>query len=793
MKLSLNWLRQYVDCTCTPDELAELLTNSGLEVEKMHARGVDLPHVVVAQITQSVQHPNADRLSVCQVDDGTGTPRQIVCGAKNYHPGDKVPLALPGAVLPGDFKIKVGKLRGVESHGMLCSARELALAEDAEGLLILPPEARVGAPISELFPADTIYDLEVTPNRPDLLCHIGIAREVAALTEHSLKEVRSRRAELDYSHTVEITSEDCPFYTARCLSGVRVGPSPAWLRERLEAIGLRPINNIVDVTNFVMFEMGQPLHAFDAGKLEGDLRVRPAEAGERFQALDGRTYALQPHHLVIADARRAAALAGVMGGAESGVTAATTSIWLESAYFCGASVRRTSRELGLLSDSSHRFEREVDPAGVLVASQRASELIQQIAGGELGELRLGFAAKAQFGFDVTGATEGHEYTTIVPFRPERCTALLGIEVEEDDLAGIFTAFGLRRAEGGWQIPSFRPDLTREVDLIEEVARVVGLEAIPTRQCARFGPATMADRQYDRLLDLRRSLASLGLHEARGLSLISEKALAHSPSVASAQRLKNPLGEDSAVLRPSLLPGLLEALGRNARAGEGAVRLFELGRTFAPADGAERLQLALLLSGAMSPSDWRGGTPRHADLFDVKGLIGRVLGSSVRFERAESDATLAVRLIVEWHGQAIGLAGQLWPQATRALDATAPVVFAECDLTAWLAAEAPPAQYAEVARFPAITRDIAFLAPHALEHERIVTTLQNPPEPLLSEVALFDIFTDPTGAKVPPEKKSVAYSLTYRSPERTLTADEVHAVHSRLKERLQNSLGVVFRE
>src|SRR4051812_16374961 len=634
MKLSFNWLRQYVDLSCTPEELAELLTNTGLEVEKMHARGVNIENVVVAQITDSVQHPNADRLSVCQVDDGSGTARQIVCGAKNYQVGDKVPLALPGAVLPGDFKIKVGKLRGVESQGMLCSAKELGVAEDAEGLLILPAEARVGAPIGELFPADTVFDLEVTPNRPDLLSHLGIAREVSALCGLELKGVRSRRAELDYSHTVEITAEECPFYSARCISGVTVGPSPAWLRERLESIGLRSINNIVDVTNFVMMEMGQPLHAFDAATLQGDLKVRLAEAGESFPALDGRTYELKPHHLVIADDQRAVALAGVMGGKETGVTAATTSIWLESAYFCGSSIRKTSRELGLMSDSSYRFEREVDPAGTIVASQHAAELIQQVAGGTLGELRLGFAAKAQFGFDLKGTADGIEYTTTVPFRKERCTALLGLEIADDDIEMIFTGFGLRKVEGGWQIPSFRPDLTREIDLIEELVRVVGMEEIPGWQFARFSAATPADHRYNRVLELRRTLASLGLHEARGLSLISEKALRYDLAGAGAQKIKNPLGEEHTLLRPSLLPGLVEALARNVRAGEKSIRLFEIGRVFSPDGGEERTYAALLLSGPLSEPSWRGGEGRTADIFDMKGLVERLLGEGVMSQRLE---------------------------------------------------------------------------------------------------------------------------------------------------------------
>ena len=389
MKLSLKWLRDYVDYDGSPDELAQLLTFAGVEVEGIHTHGVAIDHVVVAAILDSKQHPNADRLSVCHVDDGSGqAPRQIVCGAKNYKVGDKVPLALPGAVLPGDFKIKAGKLRGEASEGMLCSAKELGLGADQSGLLILPPESRVGAPIAEIFPAETVLEIEVTPNRPDLLSHVGVAREISALTGRSLKLPTIPESFDGGNNPIAITIDadartGCPFYTGTRIDGVKVAPSPAWLRERLEAIGLRPINNIVDVTNYVMFEMGRPLHAFDAEKLQGGgIRVRLAEAGEELKALDGKTYKLAGHQIVIADASgRGCALGGVMGGDDSAVTDATISIVLESAYFQPALVRRTSRETGLSSDSSYRFERGVDPSAVALGARRATELILQTAGG----------------------------------------------------------------------------------------------------------------------------------------------------------------------------------------------------------------------------------------------------------------------------------------------------------------------------------------------------------------------------------------------------------------------------
>jgi len=797
MKVSLNWLREFVELPSTTADLVDLLTLAGVEVEGVQTRGVAVSNVIVAQIRESVQHPNADRLSVCQVDDGSGAARQIVCGAKNYKAGDKVPLALPGAVLPGDFKIKVGKLRGVESQGMLCSAKELNLAEDAEGLLILSPDAKVGAPIGELFPSDTILDLEITPNRSDLLSHLGIAREIAALTGAELKVRRTRAAELNYTHLVEIEDEECPLYTARHIANVTVGPSPEWLRQRLEAVGVRSINNIVDITNYVMLELGQPLHAFDAARLDGDLRVRFAQEGEEMLALDGRTYRLSPEQMVIADGSRAVAIAGIMGGEETAVRNETRAIWLESAYFLASSIRCTSRRLGLSSDSSYRFEREVDPAGVLVASQRAAQLVAELAGGEAGELRLGFAADSQFGFDAEGAAEGVEYCGRVPLRAERCADLLGVELDEETIDAVLTRLGLRKTEGWWEIPSYRSDLTREVDLIEEVARVVGMDAIEGCTYAPFAPASANDRVYDSAMTVRRACVAHGLHEARSITLVPAEplglAFTHT-SASDLRRVKNPMIDDQVVLRPGLLHGLLEAVATNARAGAKSVRLFEIGRVFSERSPEESTHLAMVLSGPTAEPSWRSSSTSDADLFHLKGVIAGVLGSGVSFEPDSNDA-LALSLLVSLEGERIGFAGQLWPADARGLDASAPVLFAEVYLDAAHNGRSREGakKFRQIPRFPSTMRDIAMLVPIDLPHGRIASILQTASEPLLERFELFDVFADPTGEKLPAGTKSLAYSLTYRSSDRTLTADEVNAAHARLKDRLKSESGAQFRE
>src|SRR5213594_4480131 len=382
MKFSVNWLREFVDLPKNPEEIADILTRAGVETENIETRGAKIGNVIVSQITASSRHPDADRLTVCEVDDGGGTKRQIVCGATNYKVGDKIPLALPGAKLPNGTEIRKNKLRGVESDGMLCSAIELGLGSDAAGLLILSPEAKIGAPIGDLFPADTILDVEITPNRGDLLSHFGLAREIAALTGKKLKSTaRESKIDIKKSGVTITATRECPFFSARKIDNVNVGPSPQWLRAKIESVGIRSINNIVDISNFVMLELGQPTHAFDADKLEGGINVRLARDGEKFLALDGKTYSLKPDNLVVADQERAIGIAGVMGGEETGVTESTKNILLEAAYFLPASVRRTARNLNLPSDASYRFERGVDPQIVLRASHRATELICEIAGG----------------------------------------------------------------------------------------------------------------------------------------------------------------------------------------------------------------------------------------------------------------------------------------------------------------------------------------------------------------------------------------------------------------------------
>jgi phenylalanyl-tRNA synthetase beta chain len=776
MKVSLNWLKEFVELPATVAELTELLTLAGVEVEGVETHGVAIEKVVVAQVLESVQHPNADRLSVCKVDDGSGEPKQIVCGAKNYKVGDKVPLAQAGAVLPGDFKIKVGKLRGVESQGMMCSGKELGIADDADGLLILPQSARIGAPLSELFPADTILDLEITPNRADLLSYTGIAREVAALTKKdSSFVIRHSSLPTNTDGVVIESPAECPFYTARKISGVKVGASPAWLKQKLEASGVRSINNIVDITNFAMLETGQPLHAFDADKLlPGRIRVELARDSEEFLALDGKTYKLTSQNLVIVNVEKTIAIAGVMGGEETGVTESTTNVILESAYFQPSNIRRTARALGLISDSSYRFERGVDPEGVLHASQRATDLIVELAGGEAAP-------------EVATAGAAPDFRRSVTLRKGRCSQVLGTEVPGAFIGETLTRFGLATSgDHIWNVPSFRQDLTREIDLVEEITRVFGIENIPPRETSRYVESSATDRAHDRDMRLRRSLAAQGFYETRTLSLVDENAVR---GFEHAIRLRNSLTSDQTVLRPSLIDGLMRALAHNARAGAKSLRVFELGRVFRADGREERTVLALAMMGPLAEKSWRAADERDADIFDLKGVVASLGLGELAFEPLENPA-LALAAAIKLDGAQVGCAGKVWPARARENDIAGAVVIAEIELPS---PHRAAQKFSAISKFPAVTRDIAFIAPTDVQHAQVAEVLQKPGEPLLAGVELFDVFTDPTGQKVAAGRKSMAYSLTYRAKDRTLTAEEVNAAHARLKDFLKAELDVVFRE
>jgi phenylalanyl-tRNA synthetase beta chain len=786
MKISLSWLKEHLRTDKPASEIARILTDAGLEVGAVESNGVTTAKVVAARILESVQHPNADRLSVCKVDDGSGAPRQIVCGAKNYKVGDKVPLAQPGAVMPGDFKIKVGKLRGVESEGMMCSSKELGLGEGGQGdvgLLILDPATTIGTPLTELFPAEEVFEIEITPNRPDWLGHLGVAREAAAFgCGELISPTPALPPTKEDASVVAIAAPDASsFYSIRRIDGVKVAPSPEWLRKRLESVGLRPINNIVDITNFVMFETGQPLHAFDAGTVAGALGVRMAAEGEKFTALDGSEHQLTPCDPVIADSKGAQALAGITGGKASGVSDGTTSILLESAVFTPGIIRRAARAHGLSTDSSYRFERGVDAAGALAASARATALILEIAGGTAAsELAIAGSIPAP---------------RVVALRGDRVRSLLGIDLDDDGIAALLAKLGLRQLPDGFEIPAWRNDLTREVDIIEEVARLHGIGNITSRLHAGAALSSDADRSYDFALGLRRRLAGAGFHEARSGTLTGSRDQ-EAFSTGGVIAVRNPMGEEHSTLRASLIPGLLDAVSRNLRHGAESVRLFEIGRVYQTPEKnkpEERLRLGLVMTGRDHGENWRGEPARPLDLFDLKGVLSRF--GAVTF-RAASHARLPLALEILISGKPAGLLGILSPADAREVMVgghQGQILVAELDLAPLEKSSAAISKgSAALPKFPSVRRDLALLLDAAVPYAVVEESALAAKEELLTGITPFDIFSDPKGEKVPLGKKSLAVALTFQHAERTLTTEEVNDALARIVTRLRESAGAEIR-
>ncbi|MFZ5470543.1 MAG: phenylalanine--tRNA ligase subunit beta [Myxococcota bacterium] len=794
MKVSLNWLSEYVQLPPL-EELVHRLTMAGLEVEGVERLGDALRGVVVAKILSSEKHPNADKLSVTKVDVGEAAPLQIVCGAKNYQVGDKVPLATAGTTLPNGTHITASSLRGVESFGMLCSARELGLSQDAAGLVILDPGAPVGAPIAKVLGRDdVVLEVNVTPNRPDALSHLGIAREVAVLSEKPLQKPVARLAEVKEraADKVKIRIEDperCPRYAARVIEGVTIGPSPAWLASRLEACGVRSINNVVDVTNYVLLEYGQPLHAFDLDQVAGaEIVVRRAKPKEKLTTLDGKERALETDDLLVCDRDKPQVLAGVMGGADSEVSFRTQRVLLECAHFQPATVRRTSKRHGLHSESSHRFERGCDIEAVPEVLDRAAALISELGKGTVLFGRV----------DVYPSPKPRRKVTL---RPGRSSAVLGTEIKPEEETRILEALGFSRTNDAWEVPFFRMDVEREEDLVEEIARVRGYESIPTvmPRAPKALPAESPRMEVERRV--RIALAGAGFDEVVNYSFVSPKelsALGAPPPIA----LVNPLSVEQSVMRTSMFAGLLQNVSRNLRHQVDAGRLYEVGRIYLPdAKGAvddrppahEVLQVAGVLWGGRVGRRW---TQKDApvDFYDAKGAVEAVLEAlhlgEARYEAIEL-AHLHPRAgaSVQVKGKRVGSLGELHPRVAKRLDVPAGLVLFELDLGALIEAAALTPTYQPLGRFPAVFRDVAVVVPLELQHDEVRQVIVEVGAPLVEDAHLFDVYT---GKPIPEGKKNLAYALKYQASDRTLTDAEVNEAHARIVAEVNRRLGGSLR-
>ncbi|MGB4441569.1 MAG: phenylalanine--tRNA ligase subunit beta [Coriobacteriia bacterium] len=812
MRVSLKWLADFVDITLPVEELCDRLDMTGTKVEAVHTLGQALEGVVVGQVLTREPHPDADKLSYCSVDIGAVEPLRIVCGATNFAAGDKVPVACVGATLPGGMTIKRAKLRGLESQGMMCSATELEVGGDGSGLLILPADAPVGAPFAQYHGlADTVLELEVTPNRPDCLSMVGVAREVAAVTHVDYRvpsgtpeESGTPAADLV---SVEVADSDlCPRYTARVIRDVKVGPSPAWLAERVAACGTRPVNNIVDVTNYIMYELGQPLHAFDMNAVaqqgsKAAIIVRRAREGETVRTLDGQDRALTTDALLITDPSGPIALAGVMGGETTEVSATTTDILLEAACFDAATTSRTSRRLGLISEASLRFERGVDPGLADRAADRAAMLIAEVAGGTVAP-------------GIVDVYPGKRPALRLPLRVSRTNDILGTSLTREEMIALLTPLGLEVTAAGDDldvvVPAFRPDLEREIDLVEEVARLYGLENIPSTRPGgrgRIGGRTPAQRSEARI---GATLRAAGLDEHIGYAFGDRADVGRLTwELASDEclvELINPMSEEQSVLRWTLAPSLLRAVSHNCRRGVPNVHLYEMGTVFITADGRkqpkERLMVAGALAGAWSEPGWDEQS-RQLDFFDGKGVLEALFEMthtgrwSVRaVDRPWLQPGRSAEVIVG--GDVVGWLGEVAPHVLDAYELTGPVVLFEVSVSALVkAASRESISYRDIPRYPAYALDVALVVDEGVTAERVTSAIRSAGGALLESVRLFDVYRDPKETaegqrRLPEGKKSLAFSLAYRASDRTLSEADVRPVHDKLVRKVCGAVGAEVR-
>ncbi|TAL71654.1 MAG: phenylalanine--tRNA ligase subunit beta [Rhodanobacter sp.] len=767
MKLSENWLREVVEIDADHAALVHALTMAGLEVEAVTRLGEALDGVVVAQIVSAEKHPQADRLRVCQVDAGQGTPLTIVCGAPNARAGIRVPLATVGARLPGGVHIKAARLRGIESFGMLCSAKELGVDTDASGLLELPADAPVGTALAAyLHLPDASIELSLTPNRADCLCVHGVAYDVAALFDSRVKvaEPPTVPVTADARRGIRLEAgSDAPRYLGRIVSGIDpTAATPEWMVERLRRGGVRPISAVVDITNYVMLELGQPMHAFDNAALAGDIVVRHAHAGETLKLLDGSEAALDEGFVVVADEHQALAVAGIMGGLDSRVTDATRDVFLEAAHFAPAAIMGRARKLGLHTDASHRFERGVDPELPRRALERATALLLAVAGGQAGPV---LAAE-----NLADLPRPRPVT----LRRARLRRVLGVAVDDVEVARIFTALGMQveTLAEGWRViaPSRRFDIEREEDLIEEVARIHGYDQLPT--ASPGGALTVVPDPEARIGEhaLREQLAARGWFEAVNLSFVAAESLARWGFSERLVALANPLSADLAVMRPSLLPGLVEALRRNRARQQDRVRLFEVARVFAAGDPpVETPSLAMVAGGTARAEQW-GEATRPLDFYDIKGELDALLawgGEPARWAVHADNLPPWLHpgrgARVTRDGAAVGYFGTLHPQLAKALDLGPDVQVLELALEPLLTRRLPKAE--PVARFPSVRRDVAVEVPETVTWSQVDDVVRRTLGSALKELRLFDCYR---GKGVEAGRKSLAMGLILQEHSRTLT-------------------------
>ncbi len=802
MKVPVNWLKDYVDVTLPPAELSGKLTMAGFEVAEIITTGGNWDNVVVGQITAVNPHPDADRLRLATVELGTGQ-ETVVCGAPNLNPGDKIAFASVGARLVnphnGDVEeLKPAKIRGVVSRGMICSEKELGISENHEGIMVLAAEAEIGKPLAEHM-GDTVLNIDITPNRPDCLSVVGIAHEVAAICEQEIHIPEIIYQEtgdaIEKQITIEIADPDlCPRYCASLITGVKIAESPAWLQERLIACDQRPINNIVDITNYIMLEYGQPLHSFDYDTLrKKKIIVRRAAAGEKFYTLDEEERKLSGDMLTIADGEGTVAIAGVMGGLNSEVTEATTSILLEAASFKASSTHYTSRHLGLSSEASMRFERGISPGMTIPALRHATQLIAELGGGKTAR-------------GIIDNYPGKKEPEPVTLTPEKVKRVIGISISRDHILKALTSLGFDCAVEGSKIsvtaPYWRSDIKYDVDLIEEVARIIGYDKIPTTMLDDPIPQQHPEPFLGLKKEIRQSLAGYGFQEIVTYSLTGLEALSNlvpdpRPPEPLPLRVVKPLTADQEYLRPNLRANLLSTLASNRRHEDGGIRLFEVGKIYLPRENDlpdEPEILCGIMSGPRVEKSWLGRDGSF-DFYDVKGVIEGLLEHldvTVSFEKSSDEGLHPARqaaIVIEEKDMKVklGVIGELHPRVADAFEVDSPVCLFEINVSTLLPFAVSHEMFRAIPRFPSTIRDLALVVDADITHQKILDIIQS--FSLISEVILFDVYS---GRQVDAGKKSLAYRLVYQSPTHTLTDEEVNKVQEQILKRLTGELGATLR-
>lgn len=793
MNLPMSWLNDYMDIDVTPKEYSDRMTMSGSKVEGFENMGENVQNVVAGKVLTCEDHPDSDHLHVCTVDAGTGEVLQIVCGAPNVKAGIIVPTALVGATLP-DGKIKKGKLRGVESFGMLCSHDELGITEDMlgyepeYGILILPDDTPVGKDIRDIFGMnETVVEFEITSNRPDCFSIIGLARETAATFDKkfTIPEVKFTEGSENIADTISVDVLDkdkCQRYCARMVKNVKIGPSPSWMQERLRACGVRPINNIVDITNYVLLEYGQPMHAFDLRYLEDNkIIVRRAENGEVIKTLDEQDRTLTNDDLVIADGKKAVAIAGVMGGFNSEVKDDTTTVIFESATFEASSVRLTAQRVGLRTEASSRYEKGLDYNNTVPAVERACQLVEELGCGE----------NTSGMIDVMGNVTDMK---TLPFRPEKINAFLGTNISTEQMVKYFDALEIKTDLDKMTVtpPSFRPDLEGEADIAEEVARFCGYDQIPVTLLS--GEATCGkktDRQAAQD-DINKILTALGMYEIytytfTSPSVFDKLSVPADSKLRNAVKISNPLGEDTSIMRTTTIASMLDILSRNYNYRNAAARLFEIGKIFTPTEEGklpdEPLKITIGIYGD------------KADFYDIKGICEEMFRSlnvqNVKYEAVTDNPTFHPGRCakISAGGKTLGLIGEIHPAVGRKYGIETPVYIGELDFENVFLNIKTDVKFKELPKYPAVTRDIAMLVDKTVPVADIEEVVKKASGKLLESINLFDVYE---GEQIPEGKKSVAYSAVYRALDRSLTGDEVQKVFDKVLKNLENQLGAQLR-